>query len=96
MDNELYVKNDDDVKYWTREQLLARAEAAEKMAGQWLQLVTLRDNLIFELEAQLESETAQRLAAERRIAELKAQLAELRATMAAEVNIGESQTYRTS
>lgn len=33
--------------------LQARAEAAEKMAGQWLQLVTLRDNLIFELEAQL-------------------------------------------
>lgn len=30
MDNELYVKNDGNVKYWTREQLQARAEAAEK------------------------------------------------------------------
>lgn len=39
--------------------LKARAEAAEKMAGKWLGLVTLRDNLIFELEAELAALRAQ-------------------------------------
>ncbi len=62
--NEIWYAEQRDLAIEERDAALARAEAAEMMAGKWLQLVTLRDNLIFELEAERDAAVTRAEAAE--------------------------------
>jgi len=65
MSDNLYQKTNDSIKYWTRDELLARAEAAEGELESALAVVGLYQNRMFE--------------AKNRVTELEAELAALKA-----------------